>query len=85
MFSEAKLRRLHRQRLSIPTLQRRQTLHRQSPHLFHQQRKPITLKQGKSLISGTLLSLNPDGRLNIFLENGQIETFSSGEIDSSLT
>ena len=47
--------------------------------------KPITLKQGKSLISGTLLSLNPDGRLNIFLENGQIETFSSGEIDSSLT
>lgn len=42
--------------------------------------KPITLKQNGHLISGTLHSLNPDGRLNILLDNGDIQTLSSGEI-----
>ncbi|MCB9093472.1 MAG: biotin--[acetyl-CoA-carboxylase] ligase [Halobacteriovoraceae bacterium] len=42
--------------------------------------KPITLKQNGHLISGTLHSLNPDGRLNILLDNGEIQTLSSGEI-----
>ncbi|MDN3508692.1 MAG: biotin--[acetyl-CoA-carboxylase] ligase [Candidatus Neptunochlamydia sp.] len=40
--------------------------------------KPITLKQNGHVISGTLHSLNPDGRLNIFLDNGEIQTHSSG-------
>ncbi len=42
--------------------------------------KPITLKQNGHSISGTLHSLNPDGRLNILLDNGEIQTLSSGEI-----
>lgn len=42
--------------------------------------KPITLNQNGHLISGTLHSLNPDGRLNILLDNGEIQTLSSGEI-----
>jgi biotin-(acetyl-CoA carboxylase) ligase len=48
--------------------------------LLTQKKKPITLKQNGHLISGTLHSLNPDGRLNILLSNGDIETLSSGEI-----
>lgn len=42
--------------------------------------KPISLKQNGQVISGTLHSLNPDGRLNILLDNGDIQTLSSGEI-----
>lgn len=42
--------------------------------------KPITLDQNGTMISGTLHSLNPDGRLNIQLENGEIHTVISGEI-----
>ncbi len=42
--------------------------------------KPITLKQNGHSISGTLHSLNPDGRLNILLDSGEIQTLSFGEI-----
>ena len=42
--------------------------------------QPISLKQNGHIISGTLHSLNPDGRLNILLDNGEIQTLSSGEI-----
>lgn len=42
--------------------------------------KPITLKQDGHVISGTLHSLNPDGRLNILLDSGEMQTLSSGEI-----
>lgn len=42
--------------------------------------KPITLNQDGHLISGTLHSLNADGRLNILLDDGKIQTLSSGEI-----
>lgn len=42
--------------------------------------KPITLSKGDESISGTLDSLNPDGRLNILLPNGEIKTVSSGDI-----
>ncbi|QVL57562.1 MAG: biotin--[acetyl-CoA-carboxylase] ligase [Simkaniaceae bacterium] len=42
--------------------------------------KPISLKQNEHVISGVLHSLNPDGRLNILLDNGEIQTLSSGEI-----
>ncbi|MCB1110827.1 MAG: biotin--[acetyl-CoA-carboxylase] ligase [Chlamydiia bacterium] len=41
---------------------------------------PITLHQNGELLSGTLHSLNPDGRLNLLLPNGEIQTISSGEI-----
>lgn len=43
--------------------------------------KRITLRQSGHTLSGTLHSLNPDGRLNILLDSGKIETFSSGEIE----
>lgn len=49
--------------------------------LLTHKRKPIILKQDGHLISGTLHSLNPDGRLNILLDNGDIQTLSSGEIN----
>ena len=42
--------------------------------------KPITLEQNGHFITGTLHSLNPDGRLNLLLPSGEIKTFSSGEI-----
>jgi BirA family biotin operon repressor/biotin-[acetyl-CoA-carboxylase] ligase len=41
---------------------------------------PISIKQGSKTLSGTLHSLNPDGRLNLLLENGEIQTITSGEI-----
>ena len=41
---------------------------------------PVTLKQNGHTISGTLHSLNPDGRLNLLLPDGKIQTLSSGEI-----
>ncbi|MCB1107600.1 MAG: biotin--[acetyl-CoA-carboxylase] ligase [Chlamydiia bacterium] len=41
---------------------------------------PITFIQNGTPISGTLHSLNPDGRLNLLLPNGEIKTLSSGEI-----
>ncbi|NGX50936.1 MAG: Bifunctional ligase/repressor BirA [Chlamydiae bacterium] len=40
----------------------------------------ITLKQNGSSVTGTLHSLNPDGRLNLLLPSGEIQTISSGEI-----
>lgn len=42
--------------------------------------KPITLRQNGDTITGVLHSLNPDGRLNLLLDNGEIQTISSGEI-----
>lgn len=41
---------------------------------------PITLSQNGKTLSGTLHSLNPDGRINLLLPNGEIQTISSGEI-----
>jgi len=41
---------------------------------------PITIEQHGDSISGTLHSLNPDGRLNLLLPNGEIKTLSSGDI-----
>jgi BirA family transcriptional regulator, biotin operon repressor / biotin---[acetyl-CoA-carboxylase] ligase len=42
--------------------------------------KPISFKQNGHSLSGTLHSLNPDGRLNLLLPSGEIKTLSSGEI-----
>lgn len=42
--------------------------------------KPILLYQNDHQLRGTLDSLNPDGRLNILLDSGEIKTVSSGEI-----
>ncbi|MBF5059380.1 biotin--[acetyl-CoA-carboxylase] ligase [Candidatus Neptunochlamydia vexilliferae] len=42
--------------------------------------KEITLHQNGTSISGTLHSLSPDGRINILLPSGEVETFHSGEI-----
>ncbi|MEM8727269.1 MAG: biotin--[acetyl-CoA-carboxylase] ligase [Chlamydiota bacterium] len=44
--------------------------------------KPITFEQNGRLISGTLHSLNPDGRLNVLSDHGRIQTLSSGEINN---
>jgi len=44
--------------------------------------KAITLKQNGSSISGVLHSLNPDGRLNLLLPSGELQTISSGELQS---
>jgi len=42
--------------------------------------QPVTLHQGGETITGTLHSLNPDGRLNLLLDTGEIKTVSTGEI-----
>ncbi|CCB88193.1 biotin--[acetyl-CoA-carboxylase] ligase [Simkania negevensis] len=42
--------------------------------------QPITLRQNGDTLTGTLHSLNPDGRLNLLLSSGEIKTVSSGEI-----
>lgn len=43
--------------------------------------KPVTLDQNGMSISGILHSLNPDGRLNLLLDSGEIKTISTGEIN----
>ncbi|MCB1084996.1 MAG: biotin--[acetyl-CoA-carboxylase] ligase [Chlamydiia bacterium] len=48
--------------------------------LLVQKGKTVTLKQGKEMITGTVHSLNPDGRLNLELPDGSVQTLSSGEI-----
>ncbi|MCB1080878.1 MAG: biotin--[acetyl-CoA-carboxylase] ligase [Chlamydiia bacterium] len=42
--------------------------------------QPITLRQNGDALTGTLHSLNPDGRLNLLLDSGEIKTVSTGEI-----
>ena len=51
-------------------------------HLIHKE-KPITIKQGKALLTGTFHSLNPDGSLNLLLPTGEVEVVYSGEIVDS--
>lgn len=42
----------------------------------------ITFHQNGESFSGTLHSLNPDGRLNLLLSSGEIKALSSGEIEN---
>lgn len=43
-------------------------------------KRPITIKRHENSIQGILHSLHPDGRLNILLPSGEIQTVNSGEV-----